>query len=63
MRVTTTGRRSGQPRSVILAYLDDGPNLVTMAMNGWDPAEPNWWLNLQADPYATVQLCPMGPGR
>jgi len=27
MRVTTTGRRSGQPRSVILAYLDDGPNL------------------------------------
>ena len=56
MRVTTTGRRSGQPRSVILAYLDDGPNLVTMAMNGWDPAEPGWWLNLQADPHATVQL-------
>ncbi len=56
MRVTTTGRRSGQPRSVILAYLDDGPNLVTMAMNGWDPAEPGWWLNLQADPHGTVQL-------
>ncbi|HET9646794.1 MAG TPA: nitroreductase/quinone reductase family protein [Microlunatus sp.] len=56
MRVTTTGRHSGQPRSVILAYLDDGPNLVTMAMNGWDPAEPAWWLNLQADPHASVQL-------
>lgn len=56
MRIRTTGRRSGRPRSVILAYLDDGPNLVTMAMNGWDPAEPGWWLNLQADPHATVQL-------
>jgi hypothetical protein len=27
-----------------------------MAMNGWEPAEPEWWLNLQADPHATVQL-------
>ena len=56
MRVTTIGRRSGQERSVILAYLEDGPNLVTLAMNGWDPAEPAWWLNLQAGPQAQVQL-------
>ena len=25
-------------------------------MNGWDPAEPAWWLNLQAHPQATVDL-------
>lgn len=56
MRVTTTRRRSGQPRSVIIAYLKRRPNLVTMAMNGWDPAEPAWWLNLRTDPHATVQL-------
>lgn len=56
MNLTTTGRLSGRPRPVILAYLEDGPNLVTLAMNGWDPAEPAWWLNLQANPYATVQL-------
>jgi F420H(2)-dependent quinone reductase len=56
MRVTTTGRRSGRERSVILAYLDDGPDLVTLAMNGWGVAEPAWWLNLQANPQARVQL-------
>lgn len=56
MRLTTIGRRSGQERSVILGYYDDGPNLVTMAMNGWDPREPAWWLNLQAHPEASVEL-------
>ena len=56
MRLTTTGRRSGQERSVILGYFDDGPNLVTMAMNGWADAEPAWWLNLQVHPEANVDL-------
>lgn len=56
MRVTTTGRRTGYERSVILAYIEDGPNLVTMAMNGWSDGDPEWWLNLQAHPDATVEL-------
>lgn len=56
MRVTTTGRRSGQDRSVMLGYFEDGPNLVTMAMNGWGEAEPAWWLNLQANPEARVHI-------
>ena len=56
MRLTTVGRRSGQERSVILGYIEDGPNLVTMAMNGWADPEPAWWLNLQANPDATVVL-------
>jgi deazaflavin-dependent oxidoreductase (nitroreductase family) len=55
MRVTTIGRRSGQERPVILGYFDDGPNLVTMAMNGWAAPEPAWWLNLQAHPEVTVE--------
>ena len=55
LRLTTTGRRSGRPRQVVLGYFEDGRNLVTMAMNGWDPAEPAWWLNLQDDPIATAQ--------
>jgi hypothetical protein len=29
---------------------------VTLAMNGWGKAEPAWWLNLQANPTATVEL-------
>lgn len=54
--LTTTGRRSGQERSVIVGYLEDGQNLVTMAMNGWGEAEPAWWLNLKAYPQARVRL-------
>ena len=56
MRLTTLGRRSGQPRVAIVGYYEDGPNLVTLAMNGWADAEPAWWLNLQAQPDATVDL-------
>jgi deazaflavin-dependent oxidoreductase (nitroreductase family) len=56
MRLTTIGRRTGNQRSVILAYLQDGANLVTLAMNGWAEPEPAWWLNLQAHPNATVEL-------
>jgi deazaflavin-dependent oxidoreductase (nitroreductase family) len=56
MRLTTLGRRSGQPRVAIVGYYEDGPNLVTLAMNGWAEAEPAWWLNLQAQPDTTVEL-------
>ena len=56
MRLNTVGRRSGQPRVAIVGYYEDGPNLITLAMNGWVDAEPAWWLNLQARPDTTVQL-------
>ena len=56
LRLTTIGRRTGVERHVILGYFEDGPNLVTMAMNGWGDAEPAWWLNLQANPETTVVL-------
>ena len=56
LRLTTTGRRSGDPRGVVLCYIEDGDRLVTLAMNGWDPADPAWWINLQAKPAATVDL-------
>jgi deazaflavin-dependent oxidoreductase (nitroreductase family) len=60
MRLTTLGRRSGRPRVAILGYYEDGPNLVTLAMNGWAAPAPAWWLNLRAHPGATVDL-PDGP--
>lgn len=56
LRLTAVGRRSGQPRSVMLGYCEDGPHLVTLAMNGWAEGEPAWWLNLQEHPVATVEL-------
>jgi deazaflavin-dependent oxidoreductase (nitroreductase family) len=54
LRLTTVGRRSGRPRSVLVGYFVDGADLVTLAMNGWGEAEPAWWLNLQAHPEATI---------
>jgi F420H(2)-dependent quinone reductase len=56
LALRTVGRRSGAERLAIVGYFEDGPNLVTMAMNGWGEAEPAWWLNLQAHPDATVEL-------
>ena len=56
LRLTVPGRRSGRERSVMLGYVEDGPNLVTLAMNGWGEGEPAWWLNLQAHPQAGVEL-------
>jgi deazaflavin-dependent oxidoreductase (nitroreductase family) len=55
-RLTVVGRRTGAERSVMVGYLEDGPNLVTLAMNGWEDGEPAWWLNLQAHPEARVEL-------
>ena len=56
MRLRTVGRRTGEERKAILGYFEDGPDLVTLAMNGWADPEPAWWLNLQAQPDATVDL-------
>jgi deazaflavin-dependent oxidoreductase (nitroreductase family) len=56
MRIHTIGRRSGAKRVAILGYFEDGPNLFTLAMNGWGDPEPAWWLNLQAQPDATIDL-------
>jgi F420H(2)-dependent quinone reductase len=56
MRLKTIGRRTGRERVAILGYYEDGPNLVTMAMNGWQDGEPGWWLNLQDHSEASVDL-------
>ena len=56
MRLSVPGRKSGKVRRVILGYYEDGPNYVTLAMNGWGYPEPAWWLNLQAHPEGTLEL-------
>lgn len=56
LRLTTVGRRSGRERSVLVGYFEDGPNVVTLAMNGWGAPEPAWWLNLQAQPDVLAEL-------
>jgi deazaflavin-dependent oxidoreductase (nitroreductase family) len=56
MHLTTSGRKSGRRRGVIVGYIDDGPNPVVLAMNGWDEGYPAWWLNLEAEPDAVIRL-------
>jgi deazaflavin-dependent oxidoreductase (nitroreductase family) len=56
MHLTAVGHRSGQPRSVIIGYIEDGPNLVSLAMNGWDEGDPSWWRNLLVRPEAMIRL-------
>lgn len=56
LRLTTRGRRTGRQRQVVFGYVEDGPNLVTLAMNGWGEGEPAWWLNLKAHPDAEAEL-------
>ena len=56
MHLTATGNRSGEARSVIIGYIEDGPDLVSLAMNGWDEGDPSWWRNLLDRPEATIRL-------
>ncbi len=52
----TTGRRSGQPRRTPLSYTRDGDAYVIIASDGGSPRDPDWYLNLQADPVADVEV-------
>jgi deazaflavin-dependent oxidoreductase (nitroreductase family) len=54
--LTTTGRKSGRPRTVPLVYFEDGERLVVIGSRGGDPRDPLWWENLRATPRASVQV-------
>ena len=56
LRLRTVGRKTGQERIAIVGYIEDGPNVIVPAMNGWADPEPAWWLNLQAHPDATLEM-------
>jgi deazaflavin-dependent oxidoreductase (nitroreductase family) len=53
--LTTTGRKSGKPRTTPLTVTVDGERLILVASNGGAPKHPDWYLNLTADPDVTVQ--------
>jgi deazaflavin-dependent oxidoreductase (nitroreductase family) len=54
--LTTTGRRSGQPRTVPLAYIEHAGGFVVVASNGGADRPPAWWVNLRHDPAAVVEI-------
>jgi len=54
--LTTIGRKSGKERTVPLLYLRDGEDMVVVGSNGGTATSPAWWLNLTANPEATVEV-------
>jgi F420H(2)-dependent quinone reductase len=54
--LTTTGRRSGQPRTQPLSYTRAGEGYAVIASKGGAPVHPLWYLNLQAEPLAEVTV-------
>lgn len=54
--LTTTGRRTGLPRTVALGRISDHHDQIVAATNGGLEALPSWILNLQADPSCMVEL-------
>jgi len=52
--LTTTGARTGQPRTVPVLALPDGGHVILMASNYGRPSNPSWYYNLSAQPYVTI---------
>ena len=54
--LTTKGRKSGLTRQNALMYLPYGKDFVVIASNLGDEKHPAWWINLKAEPTASVQI-------
>jgi deazaflavin-dependent oxidoreductase (nitroreductase family) len=54
--LTTTGRTSGEPRTMPLIHQTDGDRWVVVASKGGWPEHPLWFKNLQADPDVTIEV-------
>ena len=54
--LTTTGRKSGEPRKTPLLYLRDGDDIVMVASKGGMTTMPLWYRNLDADPQVQIQI-------
>jgi F420H(2)-dependent quinone reductase len=53
--LNTIGRKSGKKRATPLLYVVDGEDFVIIASKGGAPSHPAWYLNLKANPDATVE--------
>jgi deazaflavin-dependent oxidoreductase (nitroreductase family) len=54
--LTTTGARTGQPRTTPMMYVPDGDRLLVIASNAGAPKHPDWYRNLSAHPEVTVEV-------
>jgi len=54
--LSTTGRQSQQQRTTPLTFLPEGEDFVVIASYGGGARHPDWWLNLEAQPRAEVEV-------
>ncbi|HTB71241.1 MAG TPA: nitroreductase family deazaflavin-dependent oxidoreductase [Solirubrobacteraceae bacterium] len=54
--LTSTGRRSGRPRTVPVVFLADGERQVVVGSNAGNVRAPAWSYNLQANPDAEIEI-------
>jgi len=54
--LTTIGRKSGQPKTAPLLYLQDGDDYVVVASKGGMSQHPLWFKNLEANPRVEVEV-------
>jgi proline iminopeptidase len=54
--LTTTGRKTGTPRTTPLIYEEDGDSYVIVASKGGAPHHPDWYLNLDENPQVELQV-------
>ena len=54
--LTTIGRKSGQPRTLPLIFIEEGDHIIIVASRGGLPSEPLWYKNLVANPECDVQI-------
>jgi deazaflavin-dependent oxidoreductase (nitroreductase family) len=56
LKLTSVGRKSGQPRTVMLMYIRDDASYVVTASNAGKPQHPGWFFNVQSNPEVTIQV-------
>jgi deazaflavin-dependent oxidoreductase (nitroreductase family) len=56
LRLTTRSRRTGEQRECALYYLERGGSFAVVASNAGSDRDPGWWLNLKAQPEASLRV-------
>ena len=56
MLLTTTGAKSGEPRTIPITYIKNGDDYILTASNGGSDKNPSWVLNLKKNPIATIRI-------
>ncbi|HVH64282.1 MAG TPA: nitroreductase/quinone reductase family protein [Candidatus Dormibacteraeota bacterium] len=58
MVLTTTGRKTGLPKAVVIGYRRDGDRYLAIASNNGNDSAPHWYFNLRANPIAVAEVGP-----